>query len=158
MQKQKILTGIILAIIIGLMGTIVFSDGLLSQKNKNNDESEQVASSNIVIFSADNCPYCKEVADWIKQNDADQIIDLEIKSVSENRDHAKELEQAAISCRINPKQVGVPLLYVNDQCFSGSMEIIEFLSQKMNEISREMPVSSDSGQLGETEEVEIQLD
>lgn len=133
MKNQKILTGIVLLVIVGLMGAVVLSGNSFSQKNGEQEQGEPPsAETDFVIFSSDNCPFCREVEQWIEQNNVHQSLDITVKSVSADSKYARELEQVAISCRINPTQVGVPLMYAEDQCYSGSVEIIEFLSAQMD--------------------------
>ena len=129
MQKQKILTGVALLFIAGLFGAIVLSSNSFGQKEGDNSVEEKLEAK-FTIFTSENCPFCKDVEQWVEQNQADESLDIAIKEVTDDRKYARELEQAAISCRINPTQVGVPFMYADGECFSGSLEIIGRLSQE----------------------------
>jgi glutaredoxin len=157
MQKQKFFTALVVIVILVLLGAIVFSSNSLSQNNSQENKMDQPITNNkfdhdLVIFSAENCPYCKEVEEWIKENSVDEKLDIAIKEVSSNREYSKELEQAAISCRINPTQVGVPLMFAQKECYSGKIEIIDYLQEQVGQTQEEADSVEEQADLTQEQE------
>lgn len=144
MQNKNLFTGVVILVIVGLLGTIVITSNSFGQKNavdQVNNQSKSISAENneseINIFFSANCQFCHEVESWIKKNAIDEKINIKIKEVTFNKEYAKELEQAAISCRINSNQVGVPFLFAHDECYIGKIEIIDYLQKRVELVQEE---------------------
>lgn len=143
MQNKKALTLISLLTIVVLMGAIVITGGAFQENKSNNNTVDESVLSNsttepdhdvgedIVIFSALACPFCRDVEEWVEENKVDEILDLQIKEVSQNQQAADQLTQAAIDCGIDSRTVGVPLMYAKGECFIGKIDIIEYLQLQL---------------------------
>jgi glutaredoxin len=145
MQNKKILTLISLLTIIILMGAIVITGGAFQENEANNNTGDKSVLSNsttesnfdvgeetIVIFSSLACSFCKDVEEWVEENKADEMLDLQIKEVSQNQQYADQLTQAAIDCGIDSRRVGVPFMYAHGECFIGKIDIIEYLQLQLS--------------------------
>ena len=135
MNKQKILTGLIVTIIVGMLAIVV-----LGSKNKNLTQKQMPQKSVEIVSTAENiptffygntCPHCAEVEAWIKENKIEEKITIAKKEVYDNQQNAKALTKAAQNCNMSTDSIGVPFLYVDGKCFVGSPDVINYLSGKV---------------------------
>ncbi len=160
MQQKKIFTGLVILIIIGSLGTVIATSNLFSQQDNNvvdsdsisDEETSQLISededvrsedkeaqknAHINIYSSLTCPHCKDVEQWIEEKQADEILVLNIKELSQNPEYNQELMQAADICGIDSNRIGIPFLYVQGECFVGKVEIIDYLQEEVDSRQQE---------------------
>lgn len=101
------------------------------------EKTPAVTESGIIIYYGITCPYCKDVDEWIEKNNAEDSLEITHKEVYQNKDNSNELMQVATSCGLNLNNVGVPFMFANGQCYSGKLEIIDYLQQQLREINNE---------------------
>jgi len=145
MMDKKITTGIAVVLIFGLIG-IVF----LGSKNKTSSLSKpqyyfkkKAINSTIsdynqepVLFYGNTCPHCKELEKWMEENGISEKLEIIKKEVYENKDNAKELNQAALNCGLQIKNIGVPFLYTpENKCLIGTPDIMDYLMNKASLVS-----------------------
>ncbi len=145
-NQKKITTLLVVGIIVVLMGVIVINSQSSPQQttgstesisgvtNESGDQTAEtpISEEGIVIYYGITCPYCKDVDEWIEQEQAEQLLEIEQKEVYENRDNANELTQVAVSCGYDTQRgVGVPFMYAEGQCYSGKFEIIDYLEKRL---------------------------
>lgn len=99
------------------------------------EKIKTTADSNTVIYVGDGCPHCAKIEEYVKNNQIDEKISLDLKEVWYNKDNANELNKTADVCKIPQNDLGVPLLLdqANSKCYVGEVEITNFLSSKVNE-------------------------
>ncbi len=130
MKKNQIILFISLLIII-----LVFIAIFLSLMNDNQNDillTEANRESNIILFTGETCPHCKDVENFIYDNDILDILDLSIKEVYYDSKNALLFEQRFAQCALQPRIYGVPLLWHNQNCILGPLEIINYLNSLSN--------------------------
>jgi glutaredoxin len=160
--KQRLLTILSVVLIVGLMGAVI-GRGLTSSNDSSAkpnmaeinhfSEKESVDDSVFILFYGITCPHCKEVDDWLEQTGAQEYLEIERKEVYENKANADELVRVAASCGIETRNLGVPLLYAEDQCYSGKLEIIEYLQRQLDLVQQ--PTQSPEVEMTENSETEL---
>jgi glutaredoxin len=136
MDKQKLITSVLVLIIILLLAVIAFGS---KAKNKevmkiNNDQNVTgVVITNDktpIFFYGNTCPHCKDVEDWMKENKIEDNLKIIKKEVYDNRENAQKLSLAAQSCGLDINNIAVPFLYVGNKCYIGTPDIVSYLSQR----------------------------
>jgi glutaredoxin len=136
MQKQKIITGILVLVIVGLLIIII-----LGSKNKTKDTASRKNDQSVpeivevgkkipIFFYGNTCPHCKDVEEWMENNKIKEKMEIIKKEVYDNKANAQELSLVAQRCGLDPSSIGVPFLYAEDKCFIGTTDIINYLSKK----------------------------
>lgn len=82
----------------------------------------------IILFYGDSCSHCKIVEDFINQNKIKDKIEFTQLEVFNNKDNADILLKKATDCKIDPNNVGVPLLWDGKNCLVGDQDIINFFT------------------------------
>lgn len=130
MDNKKILTFFLILLVFVIIGVIVW--GSKSKKTNSSLSSDtKTFSSNIPIFFYGNtCPHCADVEKWMRENKIEEKIKIIKKEVYDNRENARELTKAAEKCGLSTESIGVPFLYVEEKCFIGTPDVINYLFQK----------------------------
>lgn len=146
-KQQQFFTLILISIIVALMGYVIINppskkgDPIPTQTSQvvssTTEKTPAVTESGIIIYYGITCPYCKDVDEWIEKNNAEDSLEITHKEVYQNKDNSNELMQVATSCGLNLNNVGVPFMFANGQCYSGKLEIIDYLQQQLREINNE---------------------
>lgn len=81
------------------------------------------------------CPHCKNVEEFIKDNDVEDRLDVKIekKEIYLNRKNASAFQAVCSNYDIPSNQRGVPFLVWGEQYFMGDAPIISFLEDKLKE-------------------------
>ena len=91
-------------------------------------------NANLILFVGDGCPHCKNVEDFIKNNNVDSKLSISQKEVYYNQENQKQLAEAVKNCpSIDSSQgVGVPLAFIKESatCLQGDTSIIDYLKSK----------------------------
>jgi len=87
----------------------------------------------LILFYGDICPHCAEVEEFIEEHKIRERLNLIEKEVYRNSENAKELLEKAKACNIPSNAVGVPFLWDGKRCLVGSLEIINFLKERINQ-------------------------
>lgn len=108
---------------IGLLagGIVIIALALAMIKNK----PEQP-----ILFYSNYCSHCKNVEQYINENNIKEKYSFTELEVADNQDNAIILAQKAAKCGIDTDNIGVPLLYDNGKCFVGDIDINNYLSTK----------------------------
>ena len=90
----------------------------------------------LVFYWGNGCPHCKNVENWLDENNSDKKLKVNYKQVYQNINNQNELYNMAKQyCPdiINNGGIGVPVGFdpVNKKCIIGDTPIIEFLSDKL---------------------------
>jgi len=123
-------TPIIIIVIIVLAAALFFV--FSNPKNPNIEPTPM--PEGIVFFYGDTCPHCKNVEDFVAQNNIQEKVkftSLEVYRIPEN---AQLLINTGISCKIDKENIGsVPLLWdpstISGQvgkCYLGDVDIIDY--------------------------------
>ncbi len=145
MMDKKITTGVVVALIIGIIG-IVFIGSKSKTSSlpkpqysfKKEAINSTISDSNqeIVLFYGNTCPHCKDLENWMEENGISEKLEIIKKEVYENKDNAIDLNQAALNCGLQIKNIGVPFLYTpENKCLIGTPDIMDYLMNKASLVS-----------------------
>lgn len=127
MEKSKIITILIAAIIILIIG------GFLYSKTQNDKKLLESVQSKTILFYREDCPHCVNVENFIKDNDIESRVQLEKKEAAKDEQNSYLMTLiAGKKCSIPNDELGVPFLWdgPDSKCFLGDQDIINFLKQK----------------------------
>ncbi len=85
--------------------------------------------ASIVYYYGAECPHCKDVQDFIDQNDIASKVNFVKKETWHNSKNANEMEERAKSCGIQQEGMGVPFLFADGKCFVGTPDVITFFKK-----------------------------
>jgi glutaredoxin len=137
MQKQRLVTSILVLVIVGLLAIIV-----LGSKGKSNDtarmknnqslpETVEINKKIPIFFYGNTCPHCADVERWMEENKIEEKIEIVKKEVYDNKTNAEELVKSAKSCGLDTSAIGVPFLYTPEgKCLIGTPDIENYLKAK----------------------------
>jgi glutaredoxin len=85
----------------------------------------------ILLFYGQGCPHCKDVEDFITQNNIEDKVKFTRLEVWYNKDNQVILAEVAQKCGITGDSVGVPFLYDgNGKCYIGEVDVPNFLKMQ----------------------------
>lgn len=85
----------------------------------------------MIFFYGDTCPHCKNVEDYMAQNNIRARLSFQELEVYNNSKNAQLLAQTAQKCGLDTSQgIGVPLFYDGQTCILGDQDIINYLKTK----------------------------
>lgn len=134
-NKQILFTLIIIAVTVALMAFVIASSSKLIDTPTETNSSgieEMINSKKIIIYYGVTCPYCKEVDSWIDENQAKDYLEIVHKEVSLNKQNSNELTKVATYCGLKTNNIGVPFMFAEGECYTGKLEIIEYLEDQLN--------------------------
>lgn len=124
MNRQSLLTILILLFIIGILSFVVINSKQPSPKINPQD-------AKIVYYYGNTCPHCLELEKWMEENDIDSKIKIAKKEVYQNSQNSLELEKVANNCDIPSDQIYVPFLLTEEgKCLIGVPDITAYLESK----------------------------
>lgn len=139
MNKKTLTTLIIVIVISGLLAAVIItaknnqpSVAVSSDTEQATTQSSDVQGSfDAVLYFGNSCPHCKDVDEWLVDNNVADFINIDHREVYDNQANALELAKVAKSCQLNTNQIGVPFLYADNNCYVGKIEIIDYLKTKI---------------------------
>lgn len=126
MKKNLIILILSLAIVISLFIVIFLS--IIDNNENDLFLAESTINNSIILFTGDTCEHCRDVENYIYDNNLLNNLDLSIKEVYYNIDNALLFEEMFDQCLFQPRTYGVPLLWHNRNCILGPLEIISYLN------------------------------
>ena len=134
MNKQTILTGFLILIIVSLISFVVFgsknNNVTKVSNNQNVSKTIPVNDKTPIFYYGNTCPHCADVEAWMKENRIEEKITISKKEVYDNRQNSEELTQVAESCGLPTDSIGVPFLSSEGKCIIGTPDIINYLTEK----------------------------
>jgi len=85
-----------------------------------------------VLYYGYNCPHCKIVDEFIEKNNISQKIFFNHKEVLANKNNAAEMIKVAKICKLDLNNLGVPMLYYRNNCYTGDIDIIDLFKKELN--------------------------
>lgn len=113
-----------------LLQEVKFDDKSIKEANKKETkiiQNIQIDDKSIILYYGETCPHCKVVEQYISDNKINNIIQREVYN---NQENAKDLNEKAVKCGMERKNIGVPFLYYNATCLVGDQDIINFLKER----------------------------
>ena len=125
MEKGLFITiGTVVVVLAAILAVIYFTGGF---GEKNNFLTIDPNTKGIILFYGLECPHCKDVDDFISENNIANTVDFTQSEVWHNKSNAQLLGQKAQICKITADTVGVPFLFDgNDKCYIGAPDVISF--------------------------------
>ena len=97
---------------------------------QNNTTIPAVNNEDTILFYSNQCPHCKDVENYIAENNIRTKLTFLEKEVSA-KDSADLMIARQKDCKIAQEMVGsVPFLWTKDKCYIGSDEIIQYFKDK----------------------------
>lgn len=127
-MNKKTKTGLVLGAII-ILAAILCVWGFSKWQGKGEAVLGET-NSGITIFYGKGCPHCSDLEDFMAKNNLDEMVKSEKLEVWFNKENAKLLTAKAQECGIKADKVGVPFLYSEGKCLSGTPDIEKFLMEK----------------------------
>ncbi len=90
------------------------------------------SETSIILFTGETCPHCKDVENYVYDNNLENILDLSIKEVYNDLNNAQLFEEKFENCLFQPREYGIPLLWHERNCILGPVEIINYLNSLSN--------------------------
>ena len=81
-----------------------------------------IKQDEILFFYGTTCPHCKNVEDFIKENNLEQKLEIKSFEVYNSKENLNKMLYYARICKINEKDLGVPMIYYNGKCYIGDNE------------------------------------
>jgi len=94
--------------------------------------SEELAGkADAILFYGDGCPHCSVVEDFLAANKVEEKVEFEKGEIYHNKKNAEIFVQKGRQCKIEVKNMGVPMLWSDGKCYVGQEEVIQFFKDKM---------------------------
>ncbi len=120
---DKTIIFIVLIIILAGVGFWVWQSGVFTKISV----QPTPLPPGIVLFYGQGCPHCKDVDDFVSQNNITDKVKFTKLEVWYNKNNQALLSQVAIKCGITANSVGVPFLYDGvGKCYIGEVDVINF--------------------------------
>ncbi|MDD4412569.1 MAG: hypothetical protein PHR00_02905 [Patescibacteria group bacterium] len=106
------------------------------KKSVNSPVLAETNNDEIILFYGTTCPHCKNVEEYMAENKTEEFIKLVQKEVFDNKVNSQLLINKARACGINTDSIGVPLLWVKGQCYSGDEQIINYFKVEQEKLGK----------------------
>ena len=121
-------------IIIVILATLLLIVGgmlLMSRNSGSGGSSKPLPSpTSYEYYWGNGCPHCKNVENFLSTWDKKDKVSITKYEVWDNASNAKRMQERVITCGIDPKGMGVPLLFTLDgKCLDGDEPIIKFFKE-----------------------------
>ena len=92
--------------------------------------SASANQTKVLFFWGNQCPHCDKLKADIKTQGLDSLFEIEYLEIYNNEKNADLFYQKIQECEISPYSAGVPLIYIEGQCWMGSVDALEALKEK----------------------------
>jgi len=92
----------------------------------------QLEANKIYYFYTDECPNCKVVKSFMQDFSVEEYLTIN-KMDMDNSSNVKYMQRAAKLCKLPSSGLGVPLLFINNKCYIGRIEVIDYLNETLQE-------------------------
>lgn len=99
---------------------------------QNSSSSAINENAPIIFFYGQECPHCKLVEEFFKENKVEEKMKFAQAEVYHNPANAQIMKKKADLCQIPPDSLGVPFLWAEGKCYIGDKDIIQFFNDKIN--------------------------
>ena len=114
---------------------VLFAFYKITSQKPDSITDEPILDSELILFYGDTCPHCKDVDEFISQNQIDQKLKINKLEVYSNKNNSSLMAQMVKdNCpdELNPQGLPVPFLINTDikTCFIGTPDITNHLTEK----------------------------
>jgi glutaredoxin len=89
-------------------------------------------SNDIIFYYGITCPHCKDVEEYITNENVLDKLPIVSKEVYQNRVNSLELSKVAEACGLDTRSIGVPFLFSKGECYVGSPDVIAEIERQMS--------------------------
>lgn len=93
------------------------------------NENPVSSPEGVILFYGEGCPHCKNVEDFLVQNNIKDKVEFTELEVYHNEANQKILLEKVNACGVDTSNVGIPFLWDGENCIIGDQDIINFFSQ-----------------------------
>lgn len=86
--------------------------------------SQNINAENFLYVST-TCPHCHNVEQKIVETGEDKLAEIVLKTVDNNQENYNSFLFALEKCGIGANEAGVPLLFSEDKCYMGEIEVLD---------------------------------
>jgi len=128
-MNKKVLIIILVVIFLAVAAFFVFRN-----KNNSREEVQKTSSgSEMIFFYGDGCSHCANVEKFLEENKSvEEKVKFDKKEVWGNKKNAKLMVEKARACGMSGNSFPVPFFWDGSGCFTGDIDIINFLKGKAN--------------------------
>lgn len=83
----------------------------------------------VSLFVSSTCPHCKNVEAKLEASGEGEQAGVDIKVIDKDPANYTAFYSAITKCGIDSNQAGVPLLFNDDKCYIGEIEVIDRISE-----------------------------
>ena len=98
-----------------------------------------------ILYYGSGCPHCAKVESFLKENNLDKGIIK--KEIYHNPENADEFNRLCDKEGISLLKRGVPFLFIENKCFIGDQQIINYFKSKINNLSQKQKNKTNSQKL-----------
>jgi hypothetical protein len=121
----------VLKIFLGFVFFLIIIAFVLTIVRQKNSQNEVLTSpSDIVLYYGQECSHCKIVEQYIADNGITEKVAFAKKETWHNAQNNAEFQERAIACKLETKDIGVPLLYSGGKCYLGKIQVMDFLKKE----------------------------
>ncbi len=127
-KNKKIILFVAILIVIFVIAIMVFG------WQKNGNENPQVINNGtegIILFYGQECPHCKDLEEWIKNNKIKEKISFTELEVYHNEENQNLIMEKARICDLDESSIGVPFLWTGETCLIGGEPIQQFFQNNI---------------------------
>jgi glutaredoxin len=129
MQKnKKTILIIVVAVLIAVLLFFYIKNNQWGTKQTQNG----INAGEIILFYGQECPHCKDLEEWIKNNSIKEKISFTELEVYHNEENQKLIMEKARICNLDESSIGVPFLWTGETCLIGGEPIQQFFQNNIN--------------------------
>ena len=92
----------------------------------------EVKDSNSIFFYGRECPHCKVVEKFMKENGVVEKMSFVSAEIYHNKENQELFREKFSACGVtDEKKMGVPMLWVENKCVVGDKDIIVYFKEKI---------------------------
>lgn len=81
-----------------------------------------------VLYTSLSCPFCRNVEQYIEENNVKDYLEFQELEVSQNAGNAQLFRGTAKRCGI--EKPGVPLFFDGEKCYEGDVDITDYFNSQ----------------------------
>jgi glutaredoxin-related protein len=98
---------------------------------KNSKTSDITGNESTILFYGKECPHCQIVEEYINKNGTAEKVKFVQAEIFHNSNNQKIFVEKYKACGItDEKQLGVPMLWADGQCYVGQDKAIEYFKNQ----------------------------
>ncbi len=87
------------------------------------------ATNKPILFINNSCTHCEQIINDIQALEFGNLLEIKIRNIDNSSLHKESFSNASETCEIEEQQRGVPMLYHEQECFKGTIAILQELER-----------------------------